>query len=86
MVCNGFCRMCPNPCPHTVIINKAAQTVSKEEEKGASEAFDKPVIQVEDAEVIEIKAEDRGLAVVDNTSTYQVTKNIFGKERVRKVK
>ena len=52
---------------------------SEEEEKGISAAFDTPV-------TLPQQPNETGLAVVESIGTYEVTRNIFGKEKVRKKK
>lgn len=78
MQCNGFCGICPNPCYRGEVPKSQLQDfadplpLSKKEIEGAEKAFDAP--------------SETGLAVVENAGTFEVTKNIFGKEKVRRVK
>lgn len=50
---------------------KKFSSISPEEEKGAEEAFDRPLNEV---------------AIVENAGQYEVVRTVFGKEKVRKVK
>lgn len=56
--------------------------------KGINKAFDsvKTSPNVETIQKEEVEPNETGLAVVENVGTYEVTTNIFGKQKVRKVK
>lgn len=77
-LCSGFCSICAVPCYRGEIPRSQLQDfadpvpLSKKEIEGAEKAFDAPV--------------ETGLAVVEDAGTFEVTKSIFGKEKVRRVK
>ena len=77
-LCCGYCGICPAPCYRGEVPRSQLQDfadplpLSKKEIIGAEKAFDAPL--------------ETGLAVVENVGSFEVTKNIFGKEKVRRVK
>ena len=77
MECNGFCSICPNPCFRGEIKGKLEEIspISPTEEEKASEIFDSAVPPTE-----------TGLSVVEDVGSYEVRKNIFGKEKVVRIK
>lgn len=71
MACNGVCVFCSIPC-----FRGEVKTFTPQEEERLSEVFDNTDVSSESK---------NGLAVVENIGTYEVVRNIFGKEKVRKV-
>lgn len=69
MQCSGVCAVCSNPCFRGEVPSRPSQEV----EEKLSQFFEEP------------PKTENGLAVVENIGTYEVVKNIFGKEKVRKV-
>lgn len=80
MQCNGICSICTSPCFRGEIRGNQ-ETVSPNLEAKLSEVFDAPITSAEKTEPSET-----GLVVLEYVPTYEVTKNIFGKEKVRRVK
>ena len=77
--CSSVCAFCPNPCYRGEIKENRGNKekispISPSEMQGISDAFDTP------------SSSETGLAVVENIGEYEVVRNIFGKEKVRKVK
>lgn len=83
MCCNGCCLFCPCPC-NRGNYGKLGENfpISPEEEKGAEEAFDKPLTSSEEENSVKLNE----VAIVENAGQYEVVKTVFGKEKVRKVK
>lgn len=73
MSCSGLCSLCFAPCFRGKTANTEAVQNFKEESKVAETVETKSVPQ-----------EETGLSIP--TAEYVVTKNIFGKEKVRRVK
>lgn len=73
--CSSVCAFCPNPCYRGEIRGNQEKIspISPNEIQGISDAFDTPATS------------ETGLSVVENIGTFEVVKNIFGKEKVRKV-
>ena len=83
MVCNGLCIFCPNPCKkEVVILEKAMAETMSENLRKLNEVT--PVEQL--YPVINEGVSSTDVAVVESAGHYEVVKNIFGKEKVRKVK
>lgn len=72
MICNGTCTICPNPCQRTVNYEFIESIKNTKNEIP-------PEIEKKASEVFD-------MVVVDHAGQYELTKNIFGKEKVRKVK
>lgn len=76
--CNGLCGICAAPCYRGEVPRSQLQDfadplpLSKKEINGAEKAFDAPI--------------GTELAVIDNAGQFELKRNIFGKEKVRKVK
>lgn len=65
----------------------ASPALSSEEEAGASKAFDTAETSVNVDKLQEdIIQPETGLSIIEDIPTYEVTKNIFGIEKVRRVK
>lgn len=90
MTCNGICFICPNPCFRGEIKGNQEKVspISSQEEEGASRAFDSAVTtkDVGILQNMDVQPEETGLSVVENIGSYEVKRNIFGKEVVRKIK
>ena len=73
MNCSGLCSLCFAPCFRGKSVNENVLQNKPEENKVGETVESKTVLQ-----------EETGLSVP--TAEYVVTKNIFGKEKVRRVK
>lgn len=76
MLCNGICSICSNPCFRGEIKEKQ-ETISPELEEKLSEVFDTAIPD---------QSSETGLVVVEDIPAYELKRNIFGKEKVRKIK
>lgn len=77
--CNGFCALCQIQCFRGEIKGDK-ETISPKLEEKLSEVFDTPIESSK-----EIPSET-GLVVLEDIPTYEVKKNIFGKEKTVRVK
>lgn len=87
MECNGICSICSNPCFRGEVKGNQENIspITSEEEKGASEAFDS-ARTTSSVGTLQNEPSETGLSVVENVGTFEVKTNIFGKQKVRKVK
>lgn len=88
--CSGICSICNNRCyiGEIKVNQEKISPISPEEEEGASKAFDSAVSDenVVTLQKSDVQTEETGLSVVENIGSYEVKRNIFGKEVVRKIK
>lgn len=75
MQCNGICSICTSPCFRGEIKGNQ-ETISPKLEAELSEVFDNT----------EVSPSETGLVVLEDIPTYEVKRNIFGKEKTVRVK
>ena len=91
MHCNGLCSICGYGCYVGDIKNKEnrvlnTKNVEKLQKLDLKTQYSE--VEISPSTSIELQNEMKlnEVAVVESVGTYEVTKNIFGKEKVRKVK
>lgn len=81
MFCNGICNFCSTPCFRGVVENvvNEVQEQSTLQNVNSTEGVSSQTRSV-------IPEQETGLSLVKNIGTYEVSKGIFGRQKVRRVK
>lgn len=81
MFCNGICNFCSMPCFRGVVENvvNEVQEQSTLQDVNSTEGVSSQTRSV-------ISEQETGLSLVENIGTYEVSKGVFGRQKVRRVK
>lgn len=81
MSCNGICNFCSTPCFRGIVEN----VVNEVQEQSVLQDVNSTEDMSSQARSV-ISEQETGLSLVENIGTYEVSKGIFGRQKVRRVK
>lgn len=81
MSCNGICNFCSTPCFRGVVENVVNEVQEQSTPQDVNNTED---VSSQSRSVV--PEQETGLSLVENVGSYEVSKGIFGKQKVRRVK